>query len=100
MHPDDFGPETKSLFGAAALAVLGGAVRAIRTPQCTTRQLFVEFITSMFAGVLSWLIMRGWGLSEYYLVAMVGASGYVAPRVLDLIGQKACGILGQQGGPK
>lgn len=97
MNPEELGPEAKSLFGAAALAILGGAVRAIRTPQCTTKQLFVEFITSMFAGILSWLLMRGWGLPEYYLIALVGASGYVAPRVLDLIGRKACRLIGTDG---
>jgi len=93
MNPDDFSPEAKSLLGAATLAVLGGTVRALRTPQCTTRQLAIEFVTSMFAGVIAWLIMRGWGMSDYSLVALVGASGYVAPRVLDIISKKACNLL-------
>lgn len=102
MNPSDFDPESRVLFGSAALAVLGGAVRALRTPQSTTRKFFVELVTSLFAGILSGLFMQGAGLPWYYFMALVGASGWVAPRVLDYFGAKVCSMLSvpEEGGEK
>ncbi len=96
--PGQFDTETRSFLGAAAIAILGGIVRALRSEKCSTKAVFIELVTSLFAGIVVWLIMTPyfdgsqWG--EYYKAGITGISGHVAPKLLDLLGNKVTKIVG------
>lgn len=90
--------EMRTLVGASSLAVLGGVVRALRSPHCTAKQLVIEFFTSLFAGIIIWLVIRDLPFGEYYRAGIVGVCGYIAPKMLDYFSVKACAYIGVDGG--
>jgi len=87
----------RSFLAAAALAVLGGVVRALRSSHCTGKQLVVEFLTSLFSGIIVWLILHDTPIGEYYRAGVVGVCGYVAPKILDYFSAKACNYMALDG---
>lgn len=98
IDPSQFDAETRSFFGATAIAILGGLVRALRSDKCSTRAVIVELSTSAFAGIVVWFLIApcfdGARFAEYYRVAIVGISGHIAPKLLDTLGKKATKFLG------
>lgn len=96
--PGQFDAETRSFFGATAIAILGGLVRALRSERCSTKAVIVELTTSAFAGIVVWFLLApcfdGSRFAEYYRVAIVGISGHVAPKLLDTLGKRVTKFLG------
>lgn len=96
--PGQFDTETRSLCGAAAIAILGGIVRALRSDKCSTKAVVVELLTSLFAGIIVWLLLAPYfsasEFGEYYRAGLTGISGHVAPKLLDVLGAKATKFLG------
>ena len=96
--PAQIDTETRSFLGAVAIAILGGIVRAIRSDKCSTRAVFVELVTSIFAGIIVFLLVSpliaGSPYADYYRAGMAGIAGHIAPKLLDKLGAKATKIIG------
>jgi cyanate permease len=81
-----------------ALSVLGGVVRQLQREDCTMRSIITGGITAAFVGMVVGAYVDSLGLSAGMSTAIVGASGYAAGDVLNVILKgvlrKACRALG------
>ncbi len=100
MDANQLPDEAKNILAACALAMLGGAVRALRLQRCNYRTFLVEILTSLFAGLLAWLLLGEATWPAYVKFAATGVAGHVAPRFLDLLARRFAAAVSspQEGG--
>jgi len=77
---------------AVTLAVAGGLARVLNLKDKVRLKLsFIlsELFISGFAGLMVLLLARSFGLADDWLGLICGMSGWVGPKILDLVSRKA-----------
>jgi len=83
---------------AIILAVAGGLARLLNLKDTTKlkwSRIFSELFISGFAGLLILMLARASGLSGDWIGVVAGISGWIGPRVLDIVANvvsKATGV--------
>ena len=82
---------------AVLLAVAGGLARLLNAKDNTRlkwSRMLSELFISGFAGLMTLLLARRFGLSGDWLGLVCGMAGWIGPRILDLIAKPALNPIG------
>jgi len=82
---------------AVALATAGGLARLLNVKSKGRLQwsrIFSELFISGFAGLMVLLLARSFGLTGDWLGLVCGISGWIGPRMLDLVAKPAGKAIG------
>lgn len=86
-------PEWKTVMYGAVLAMFGGILRALKTPNCSIRGVLLEAGTSVFAAVILGSVLLNFNTPIPIIFASCGLCGWGSNFVLDRLFNKYCGVV-------
>lgn len=93
-------PEWKTVMYGAVLAMFGGVLRALKTPNCSVKGVLLEAGTSIFAALILGPVLLNFGAPLPIIFASCGLCGWGSNFVLDKLFNKYCGTIGSDANPK